>query len=273
MSLRKMQDRTKSGFDLSIGTGMALEAVFNATHEVYDTDHKPKRIALEKYDVFAVNWYTIIRNVIESLDKDTKHKVFKGSGNIKDDLIAVANMEIETIAHLCANEDIELVVLAPNYKKLKPFVFNDKLTQKTDTMYIALTSIDRIKYDYEDNHNPKYGNMLLLTHMPFDLLINKSKVDILQSHTGEILPKHMYNKKYRKTSMDTSFLPFNSLLLYLLADDTGLLKLIDRNARKDAIETLAKNAVTQTTTYSRVRTILMRSKYASDFIKTFNNPY
>ena len=77
-------------------------------------------------------------------------------------------------------------------------------------------------FHYKDLIKPNgRSNALIITHIPYDLLsyVNFNRLDLLESHTGKLKPKHLWNTKYYPVgdrSMD--ILPFTRKLLMVFGD-------------------------------------------------------
>ena len=60
-----LEQRTQSGFPLSIGTALALESVFSPVQPVYDeTRVVPEKIKESDYNLYLINAATLVRNVL-----------------------------------------------------------------------------------------------------------------------------------------------------------------------------------------------------------------
>lgn len=271
-----LEARTCSGFGISIGTGNALRALFIPTAEVYkeDSEITPiEKVDVKQFSVFAVSWYTIIRNILSAVDKNMKEKILKGRG--ASDVIAVAMNEIEVIHALSVSEGLTFKLLFPSYRYVfgaYPIVEDGK----NDAIRVFRYA-QQLKpmMDFDNNHNfALSSNGLLLSHINFDLLNSKSKgMKVLESHTGKILEKKAFTKKYRQKDTYT-FLPFCPELLYLLGDKSGLIKLLLKpSLRHKVVSVLSQAKISPNDNCSRIKTILMRDNDIGDYIRGFSNPY
>ena len=64
-------ERTMSGFNLSVATGLAMETLFDPTSPTIDPDRDiPEKLDLKSDYLLMVNCETLYRNLIGSISKD-----------------------------------------------------------------------------------------------------------------------------------------------------------------------------------------------------------
>jgi len=263
-----VKDRATSGFELSIGTSLAIESIFNLRKDPYDKDRKiPNRIKLSDYDVHYYNIQTLIRNIISSvIDK----KVLLS--NIPETISVLTDTVLEEITYLAdLYEDpeaskTEFKVYMLNYDKI---VTNTKLINyvrvpNTDLQILMSTLINGVIskivgikgsgviYNYSIPN--KYRNVLVTTGISFDLLpwYRFSKFNLLESHTGVLKTRLEFNTKYysiAKQSMDR--FPFQEKLLYMLGDNS-LFKPMNIKVRRKLYQLAQDNKWTSVSTVVKI---------------------
>jgi len=251
------QDRSTSGFALSMGTGLAMETLFAPTDAVYDNTRVFEKFDTSQVDVLIVSWYTIVRNLIQSLSATDRARVFE-TNKVKE-VTAIANSELQVIDMLCNGAGIRLLVLAPNYIKDRLILVDTtKPTSKNMIFRIAIRSkdksviktIEKLPYDSE-------GETILFSHIAMDLANANQRLTLcLESNTGKVLRPPQFNKKIRKSVLDTSFLPLHPELLAIFGDSSGLLRTASVKDKRRAIELLKAGKVTTSSTARRVKSIL-----------------
>lgn len=224
-------ERDMSGFPVSIGTGLALETLFQPVMDVIDPERKVDQVAnLKRYDAYIFNVDTLIRNLLSSLDRtvlDTVKPV--------DVYITIAQ-EIAWISNFFMHEhglDVRFFINSYSYyKKEYKDSFRIPATPKQireEKLHEFCRShllknppirkgIDKFKQviKYDD-----LKSILLLSHVPADLLSFKyfRVLDLLESHTGKVKTRKDYNSKYYPLpSEDMSFLPFYEYGLVVFGD-------------------------------------------------------
>lgn len=229
----ELRSRETSGFPLSISTGLALETFFTPIQAVYDDPNRtvaPKS-DISKYNQFWVNVATLYRNLIAS----SKPLTVIGSS-----IMSIAELliqEMEVIESLLKTEGMG--VCSPHfyfvdYKK----VFNS-VHPSIKQRAVGSPNLKQLDYIFESVkeyilknkpecklHDPKLipkanTKAVFLTHYPYDLLSYKyfSNLDLLESNTGKIKSRPLWNSKYYPVSKaDLSNLPFMRTLLMILGD-------------------------------------------------------
>ena len=171
--------------------------------------------------------------------------------------IDVLLSEINLINELYALTDCKVVFLIPTYDKvLKNYGVNkDSNITKHITEYVALNSIvSKLKLDTNyynvivDYKIPKLqGEVLITTSFTMDLL-NKVNLSLLESHTGVLKSKYMFNSKYYPVgTVDITNMPFVEELLYILGD-SNIIRPTKITIRRLLVELMvSKNWSTRTT--------------------------
>ncbi len=95
----------------------------------------------------------------------------------------------------------------------------------------------------------------MTTHLACDLLSYRTslKLQLLESHTGELKKRLVWNTKYKKiTTVELNNLPFNEKLLYILGDNTGMVQPLNIKIRRALGDVATSNNWTPNTTVDRV---------------------
>lgn len=232
--LDQIRERTVSSFGVSIGTGIALETLFDPTTERYDNNRiTPTRVNINEYRYHYINIFTMIRNMFSAsslLDaKPIQYNLY--SNTILDVLVE----ELNAINMLYSNVDCDVIFLLPNYtnliykisqtrdiKKNNNYKENIKLLKLHSFLVYnihKLSSVCNIRATsgYRLNFIGMEKN-LITTHLGIDLCYKN--IDLLESHTGVIKKESEFNSKYVKLgkNYDMSILPYDSLLLSAFGD-------------------------------------------------------
>lgn len=223
-----LTNRAKSGFPVSIGTGLALETLFTPIEPVIDENRaKPEQADITQYTNLIVNISTLLRNIISSVN---------GHDAMSIPASAYYDALLEEISWLTdfVNYDNNHVSFYVNTYKYPIDTYGPKnklrLPFTTKQLYIdgiikyclsKITKNDDVNvFSNKVTYNDK--SVLMLTHTPWDLLsyTNYVKCDLLESHTGVIKSRKNWNTKYYKIAdVDMSFLPFMEYLLVVFGDN------------------------------------------------------
>ena len=237
METNPFKDKVTSSFPIGIGSGLALESMFDATIERYDPEREiPNKVNLKEYKYHIWNIITIIRNLIYSVEEKNKIDVLK-SKYITD----AVHEEIENLVSLYSLCDITPVIFLSNFDKAYTALNVGKQVELTKPM-IENTAIHnfvkKLKLDtnlniIKDTHTiPKLdGKVLITTNLACDLLNTHNKMVLLESNTGKLKTKYEFYTKYHaigKRILD--MLPMVEEVLYILGDTQMVtpLKLSDR---------------------------------------------
>lgn len=224
-----LADRVKSGFPVSIGTGMALETLFTPIMEVYDDTREVKNLAdLSTYNLYVFNVATILRNIISTLKFDELLTV------PKKDIYETLLEEVEFLTHFFESNNVPIKFYLNTYTYVKQtYEAQGTLRKSTTDKQIFTDDIhkycldmirkqDEVTVFHKDLHYGREVSALLFTHVPFDLIgyNNFRRLDLLESHTGLIKSRKEWNTKYFKLpgDRDMSFLPFFEYLLVKFGD-------------------------------------------------------
>ena len=219
------KEKETSSFPVAIGTGLALESMFDPVIEPYDPDREiPNKVELKDYKYHIWNIYTIIRNLLHSVDEKDKISLITDKNFTKE-----LNQEIDTLVNLYNNTDLTVVIFIPDYDKVMDSFNKHKVSEFTKPMVELLAVRDYLKNYTPDglintitggfNIPRMEGNILLTTHLTVDLLNQHNKITLLESNTGKLKSKYEWYTKYHpigKRDLDT--IPMVEEVLYILGD-------------------------------------------------------
>ena len=219
------KEKETSSFPVAIGTGLALESMFDPVIEPYDPDREiPNKVELKDYKYHIWNIYTIIRNLLHSVDEKDKISLITDKNFTKE-----LNQEIDTLVNLYNNTDLTVVIFIPDYDKVMDSFNKHKVSEFTKPMVELLAVRDYLKNYTPDglintitggfNIPRMEGNILLTTHLTVDLLNQHNKITLLESNTGKVKSKYEWYTKYHpigKRDLDT--IPMLEEVLYILGD-------------------------------------------------------
>lgn len=246
----QLTNRTMSGFPVSIGTGLALEAIFTpieeSLHEAPPTPLPDPSI----YTSYVFNVETLIRNLLNSLTyQDTitiRHKHF----------LEVIVEEIHFLSSFFESNNTQALFYTNSYQYFRD-TYKDKIRNPTtDKQHLTSAIIDyvlkhapreiqEVQQFSKDISFGKDQKSLLLSHVPADLLsFSKfSTLDLLESHTGTIKSRRHWNTKYYPIPQeDMSFLPFLEYL-WSVFGDRQLIKPSPIKERKQLLINMQKAGV------------------------------
>ncbi len=222
------EDRTYSSFPLSIGTGLALESLFENTIDRYDkTRDIPNKLKVDDYKFHVFSVYTLARNIIAATNVKNRDLVIYN----KDFMNAVLE-EINVIGGLYNNTKCKPIIFMPNYTKVAQ-VLNYGKESATGKLYNELVKLYTVLKDLPKKASlpvitdfkmvTTEGKVLITTSVVADLLNVKNirQLSLLESHTGRLKEKIDWNTKYHSIgSKPLEVFPFMEELLYILGDNT-----------------------------------------------------
>lgn len=258
-----LTNRAVSGFPLSIGTGLALETIFDTVQPVYDAERQvPNRVDINKYKVFYINIFTLYRNMVGSIPTQDVNSVsyqhyaealYSEIEFIKN-LLTNGTDHITPIFYTCRHEDVYkglhriVVPYKDNTDKQKRFTGNFVMAVKELKSYMTFD-------EHKDALKPiNSDKSLMLSHVPRDLLIYSQvhKLDLLESHTGILKSRNLWYSKYHPIAgRDMSILPFQRKLWMVLGDKI-LIKPADLKFSKMIHDIAQTNRWTSMTTPDKV---------------------
>ena len=221
-----LENRETSGFPLSIGTGLALETLFEPQEDSLSETAVEQTVDLTKYSTYAFNVGTLLRNILGSV---------KGQDAVSIQgkyYLYVLIEEITFLEEFFQEKGLNIAFYINSYTFFKKN-YKDKLRKSSTDKQYAIDAItdfclgkviktkQNIQTFVQELTFPKRTSVLVLTHIPADLLSygRFSTLDLLESHTGTIKTRRHWNTKYFKVpGKDMSFLPFMEYLLVNFGD-------------------------------------------------------
>lgn len=261
-----LASRTVSAFPLSIGTSLAFESVFFPRQPSYDPERQiPNRVEVVQYQSCWINVLTLIRNITGAVEKEVMQHATPSA--IADTLCE----EIEVIESLFQHEGMGVCkpyFYHSTYKDLRKirvpgFGLRDPSTQNQLAYQAMVDNVlremdrrtDQIRTFNDTIKPPMKDKGLIVTHLPYDLLSQKSfeQLDLLESHTGILKTKHAWNSKYSPMAGKSfASLPFHRKLL-LIFGDRYLIKPMAGKIREAVLECADKRNWTPLTTEDKVK--------------------
>lgn len=235
-----MHDRAVSAFPISIATSLALESLFIGRQAPYDPSRPiPNTIDIRNYSEVWINIRTLIRNILGALS-DSKIitaqdilDILAEEIEIIKDIFRVEGRDISTpifyysdydrvyrhLYHQSVKLRLPSTPAQVLYQKNEELVVKEffKYIDKKDKQHIRLSDALEVKRE-----TSKKVNMLLLSHIPYDLLSAKhfSKLDLLESHTGLLKPRGNWGSKlYKVPNGNMTLIPFMRKTLMIFGDN------------------------------------------------------
>lgn len=271
----------KTNGGVSIGTGMALEAIFEVEDRYDDSREIPDKVDINDYDLHIYNLHTIVRNVVNAMERPNE-------GYREEDLMSYVVRDINRINEYYKDSICKPVLSIIDYSsRIKSF--NKTKEIKMTKGYLNLSHLnsliqiedirEQIDMSTVKDKGFDFGSskILMTTSFLFDFDIY-GKVDLLESHTGKLIKPHKLNKKYKTIAkpaepgkrrvigakVDLSHLPYNKLIHMVLGDSTYVLP-ADLKDRKLLISLAEK--WTPRTTDGVIRETFIKNKELRKFIK------
>lgn len=278
--------RVTSSFGISIGTGLSLESLFKPTHPRYDENRPiPEKVKLENYTVFAVNLMSIARNIVDSCSQLTNDYLEVLKCKEFEDTICE---EINIIEGLMFGMNTKLMVYLTDYDYISNSLNRGKIDTFTKVaaknlqIYRTLSRMNFSKLGVKLVRGNKLyrlpfkasDNILMYTTYSNDLL-NQYKIKLLESHTGVVIEKENFNKRYKKLSdKPYNMLPFDEVLLYLLGDTvTSMLCTHGEKVRKIIYNKAVEKKWTPKTSILTIVNELRKEKEVMDAMRNFSRLY
>ena len=277
--MNPFETRRYSSFPVSIGTGLALESLFEPIIDRYDKTKEIHKVKLSDYKYHIINVYTLIRNIIGAVENIKKKETLLYSTKLVETVVG----ELELIRNLYIGSTTEPIFIMPDYA-----IPLRNLNYKKDVQswYVMLELIDRLSKRSILNNKlvkivtdyklPKLNERCLITsHIQLDYLNVKNipNLDILQSHTGELITTKDFNSKYHPMGQKTmDVFPFMEELYFLLGDNT-LIKPQALSVRYQLHILALENKWNFRTTKDKVINDLKKNSTIYDIMKNFKSVF
>ena len=274
--------RTLGDSNLSIGTHLGMESLFWNYIKLYDEEREIDKQDINNYSLHLFNIFTLLRNVLNSIDYNDKIHLMSDVKTISSYLLD----EVYTLIHMYKEFGFKVIVYFPDYSKViknfnvgkeYPSVVLWQLYQMMNGFLLELLK-DKTKYPeivFTDHRLPEIKELkpyLLTTSFGVDLL-NKGNYLLLESHTGKVLGREHFGKKSHSIGKnDLTHLPMIPQLYYILGD-TGLVKPFDFKTRRTVYELSIANHWTYRTSPSRVNFDLKKNEITRYILNNFKNIY
>lgn len=286
----KFETRVKSSFNLSIGTGMMLESLFEPTHERYDPARKVEKVDLKNYNYHFINMATIVRNILSAVPGNIEYGIMcKDKG-----LFDVFETEVRTIESLYGDTNVTPVFYFLNYDKVceiynhgkfkegykrfktKPIINNDHIYNFLNKIDFEKNWLSMTKPKTNLTKLPvlkeKENKMLLTSHYMCDFFV-PNDVTSVDSHTGRVSKKDEFYRKYMKLgNKEMSVFPFYEHLLYYVGD-TSMSMTINHKVRHILYELALSGKWNQKTKFAIVRDKLIFVKELNPYYASFKPLY
>jgi len=240
--------RAKSGFDISISTGLALEALVDATHPSVEGSNVKRYTG--DYEELALNVATMTRNIIDSYSTFDKKELLLRSKDTE--VLKILTSEIDAIEQIMDIAGKRISVFNTNFDTLSSY----NTIERKGQVALSEAMMKRVSNSFGADYIEPNETSMVFSHIPIDWLPFDVTM-VLESHTGNILTKETLNKKYfMHKEFDTSMLPFNEFLLRVFGDKNRFVKGMKNKEKVLALETLVRNRCTPYSTESWCETIL-----------------
>jgi len=264
------------GIPVSIGTAIPVEKFLGIETEL-NSSIDGGIYELGKYsddDVLIISIYTIMRNIIESIN--TKDRLI--AMNDTPYLLQALRLEVSTLEGSFTFSNRNLIIYFPRYdvSKLKDiyipnkgnkFTVKELITQTIFNVVGLLENSDVTNVKILDKISSTDITLMLCHFMPDIITCSKLGITLLESHTARLKDPLKLNTKLPKSAhYDRDKLPFNELIVLLLGDGNVIMKTPTKNIRKDLGIIANRNNWTPRTTMKKVYNDLLKSP-VKDYVK------
>lgn len=251
------EDREVGAIGVSIGTSMAIE---NALGVLPDNPlDKPPML---EFNSLYINLSTLFRNFFGSLTAKDQRSVLPDEiagvllsemGMIEGFVNDVVGAKVNVIFY--NNHLGDLQKRYPYAKVKHPTTDKQKIYQSIHDQslenLVGMFDSD-INYQSFNFKMQGKGDVLVLTHVPFDLLsqYNFDRLVLLESHTGKLKSKGDWGSKL---GAKDATLPFNEFMLQVFGDGSTFLSPLPIKHRKALLEVASKDQWSPITTTARIK--------------------
>ena len=232
-----LKNREVTSFNLSIGTGLALESLFTPTAKRID---ETRLVATfdKDYSTLYVSMFTLVRNIIQAAGTDGKKKILNDMS--AKSLLKTVEEEMEIIKSI--GSEVGKKVIFTSHEAVSGKAERDLNRKPTQGDMIIMLYRSVVKELKIPPLKTKEVDSIYLTSLGFDLLSFKGHW--IKSHKGDVLPMLNFNTVYKSlTDMDVTILPFCKELLLIFGDRTGLIPTGKPKLIKDIYSYLLANKV------------------------------
>lgn len=276
-----LSDRPLGGFPISIGTSYALESIFKPRLPLVDPSRSmPEHIEIDGYGEIWINIGTLLRNISQSVNSSVY------IGTKEEHVIDILQQEIDVIKSIFSEEGKGVCTPIFYYcsyerlvKEMSRFVstrvdsteLQKAITYKNHRTLLGIKAkkngVRFLDHVLEPDNHSKAS--MILSHVAYDLTNyrNFNKLYLLESHTGVLKSRSMWNTKYAKISnLELNILPFTRKLLCIFGDST-FIQPMDIKFRKMILEIGHSHKWTALTTEEKIRfdlNLALKERYLFD---------
>lgn len=270
------QREKSSGVPISIGTGMALDAILG-TGEFAETTAVPP---INNYRAIWFNLRTLFRNTFNAFTKDVKEQLSEGAllDTLMEDIsIIIASLHertdrhFEIVFYMCEYKSLQKEF--PNAKHKTPTTAKQKsehaIEEKTLALFFDNVPSNLTVKQFDTKITEGSDNRTLInTHYPLDLLWHRKFNDLtlLESHTGALKQRTQWYTKLTGGKYLTR-IPFNRLTIQLFGDGNGVFSTMQKPFKDELIKLASENRWTPATTNEKVKNDL--NKIYDPRVKSF----
>ena len=251
------EDRDVGNIGVSIGTSLAIENSLGVLPE--NPMNEPPIL---KFNSLYINLSTMFRNLSASLTardqkalipEDAAGVLYAEMSMIEGFVNDVVGSKVNVVFY--TNDVGDLSKRYPHAKVKKPTTQKQEIYQAIhdDTLRYLVGMFDsEVNYQAFNFKMQGKGDVLLLTHVPFDLLSNYNfdRLVLLESHTGRLKPKSEWGSKL---GAKDATLPFNEFMLQVFGDGSTFLSPLPIKHRKALLEVASKDKWSPITTVPRMK--------------------
>jgi hypothetical protein len=254
-------NRNYSGFNVSIGTGIALETIFTPTEAVYDSTRIFKKRPLKEKESYGIDIYTLARNLFSAIDRDYMKEILAGD-NFKPIEDALRE-EINIIHHLCLSVGATFHIFRPNFNSLLGLKKKEITTSSITGLLMQVIEVvgdnvyNNLDTDVYNLNKPK--NLTIITsHIALDLLGVNSNCLLLESITGELVKKRYWAKKLKlPKGADPTRVPVTVSTIKIFGDKSNYIVPRDGRWKRKFYDYMVKYKTNYNTTEQRIRTLVI----------------
>lgn len=233
-SSEAVASRVTSDANVSVGTSIAMETIL-PNWPVFDPARvPPPKENVHEYTRVYFNLHTLLRNLYNAIPREGRDSVL--AEDLASALVEEA-WEVANAVETATANAVRGIIYFPSYDGIETRYPRGKVRQAVTPKQIAAKKLftqtleiasKMLSTNHPDNFvkfrtdlTPgTFGNTLLLTHMPVDLLSEYrfGRCALLESHTGVVKKRNMWYTKLFNGKQYPN-MPFNAMSLQVLGDD------------------------------------------------------
>ena len=229
-----IDNRQKSSFFVSVGTGLMLEALFEPKSERVDDERVVEHINIDSYTIHWYNIKTLIRNAVTSVGNAATVDAMMRQRNAVSAMAEAIEDECFLISELYQGHKCDPVFYTPDYSAVYKALPNsimpgmyppkrEKLEKFVDDITAKVIAKDSVSVHKLKSHKipSTFEKQLITTHVVYDMLasIRSPNLHLLESHTGKLRTSHDMNVRYSKSAgIENKVFPWNEKIMNILGD-------------------------------------------------------